>query len=281
MWIDDLLAYRLLENAVEDDPNDPPDFSPESDFGEGTPPTFEEEYRSQILLLLSILYLAIRDTLDDDKLTADQQKTRINVLVDSFTTQGENRISTELQKIYKLGGQAANQEVLSVGLYPRGGLDETRLRVILLQQKDNLRFVANAIRDNAFSQINWRVLQEQYKIPSQYKFTATINQPFREARTRLDRMASYGATATYSEGKLRVFREFEDQIMLNWITRGDSKVCGICRYYQDNSPFKPSEFPAPPHTGCRCYPSIATEGRGDDGMDLFVLPIIDNLTSTS
>ena len=278
MWIDNRLAYKLLENAVGDNPDDPPDFSPESDFGEGSTPTWEDEYRSQILLLLSTLFLAIRDTVKDPTMSPEQMRNRINILVESFVTQGEGRIGKDLSKINQIGRQAASQEILSIGLYPGTHGDERILRYILDQQRGNLRYVANAIRDNAYGQINWKVLQDQYKTPAQFKYNVNMNQAFKEGKTRLDRMASYGATAVYAEGKLTVFREYEDSILINWMTRGDSKVCPTCRFFADQNPYKPSEFPAPPHTGCRCYPTLATEDV--DGNDLLILPIIDTLVGT-
>jgi hypothetical protein len=277
MWIDNTLAYKLIENAVGDVPDDPPYFSPESGFGEGSPPTWEDEYRSTILLLLSTLYLAVRDVAEDTTLTPEQRKTRINILIDGFRTQGEVRINQQLNTIYRLGEQAASAEILGVGLYPGRGMDAAVLEHALLQQRENLQHIANAIRDNAYGQINWQTLQKQYKVPAQFQFYVNMNAAFKDAKIRLDRMASYGATVAYSEGKLNVFREFEDQITLNWITRGDSRVCPTCNFYRDNNPYKPSEFPAPPHTGCRCYPSINVKDGGGDGMDLFVLPIADTL----
>ena len=280
MWIDNELAYKLFENAVGDNPDDPPDFSPESDFGEGSPPTWEDEYRSQMLLLLSTLYLAISDTVKNPTMKPEQMKTRINILIDGFITQSDGRISKEVMKIHKLGSQAASNEILSIGLYPGRRGDEAILRSILQQQQDNMKHVANAIRDNAYGQMNWKLLQDKYVVPKQFEFTPNVNQAFRDGRTRIDRMASYGATVAYAEGKLKVFREFEGEIMLNWMTRGDSRVCPVCMFYSDHNPYKPSEFPPPPHTGCRCYPVVAVEGQGSDGMDLFILPIADSLTGT-
>ena len=279
MWMHDKLAHKLLENAIGNNPDDPPDFTPESDFGEGTPPTWEDEYRSTILLLLSTLYLAIRDVAEDTTLTPEQRKQRITVLVDGFRTEGEARISQQLQNIYRLGEQAASQEILSIGLYPGRGLDERIIRAALQQQEENLRFVANAIQDNIHGQINFQTLQNHYNVPEQFKFRVNVNQAFKEGKTRLDRMASYGATIAYAEGKLNVFREFEDDIKLDWVSRGDSKVCPTCRWYEENSPYKPSQFPVPPHTGCRCYPRVSLFRDGDNGMDLLVLPIADALIS--
>jgi len=153
------------------------------------------------------------------------------------------------------------------------------LRTALQQQQENLRFVANAIQDNIHGQINFQTLQGQYNVPEQFQFRVNVNQAFSESKIRLDRMASYGATVAYAEGKLNVFREFEDDITLDWVSRGDSKVCPTCRWYEENSPYKPSQFPCPPHTGCRCYPRISVRGKEDNGMDLLILPIADTLIS--
>jgi len=275
MWLHDKLAYKLLENAVGDNPDDPPDFTPESDFGEGTPPTWEDEYRSTILLLLSTLYLAIRDVAEDPTLTPEQRKQRINILTDSFKTEGEGRINQYLNNIYRLGENAASQEILSIGLYPGRGMDARILESALMQQRENLISVANAVKDNVNGQINFQFLQENYKVPEEFKFKVNVNNAFKDAKTRLDRMASYGATVVYAEGKLNVFREFEDQILLDWVSRGDSKVCAVCRFYESNGPYKPSMFPIAPHTGCRCYPMIHILRSNNN--DLLILPVLDAL----
>lgn len=278
---DETIVNKLLLNALGDgNPDDPPDFSPESGFGEGSPPPFEDEYRSTILLLLSTLYLAVRDVAEDPTLTPEQRKQRISVLVDGFRTEGEARIGQQLSAIYRLGEQAASQEILSIGLYPGRGMDERILQSALLQQRENLNAVANAIRDNVHGQINFQTLQGNYRVPEQFMFRVNVNQAFREGKIRLDRVASYGATVSYAEGKLNVFREFEDQILLDWVSRGDSKVCPTCRFYEEEGPYKPSLFPVPPHTGCRCYPRISVRGMNDNGMDLLVLPIADTLIKT-
>lgn len=277
MWIDERLVYKFLENAVGDSPDDPPDFTPESGFGEGTPPPFEDEYRSTILLLLSTLYLAIRDVAEDPNLTPEQRKQRINILTDSFKTEGEARINQILNNVYRIGENAASQEILSIGLYPGRGMDARILEYALQQQRENLISVANAVRDNVNGQINFQALHEQYKVPRDFRFKVNVNGAFKDAKTRLDRMASYGATVVYAEGKLNVFREFEDEIELDWVSRGDSKVCPTCRWYEANSPYKPSQFPVPPHTGCRCYPRITILGQDD--KDLLLLPILDALTA--
>lgn len=277
MWIDNKLAYRLLENMVGDDPDDPPDFSPESDWGEGPPPSFETEYRSNVLLLLSTLYLAVRDVAEDTRLSPEQRKTRITTLVDSFSNEASTRVNRQLNTIYTLGGQAASKEILALGLYPGRGMDESILRTAIMQQENNLMSVARMIKDNLHGQIDFQTLQNSYNVPEKFRFRVNPNSAFREGKTRLDRMASYGATVVYSEGKLNVFREFEDTIQLDWVTRGDSKVCPTCHFYQSNSPYKPSEFPAPPHTGCRCYPVVVEVNRGGDGTDLLALGIMDTL----
>ena len=278
MWLDNRLVYKLLQNAVGDNPDDPPDFTPESGFGEGTPPQWEDEYRNTILLLLSTLYLAIRDVAEDPTLTPEQRKQRIQILTDSFKAEGESRINTQLQNIYRLGENTASQEILGVGLYPGRGMDARILESALMQQQENLVGVANAVRDNVNGQINFQSLQDNYKVPKQFKFKVDVNSAFRDAKTRLDRMASYGATVVYAEGKLNVFREFEDQILLDWVSRGDSKVCPTCRWYEENSPYKPSEFKIAPHTGCRCYPRISFQkGDGVNNNDLLLLPVLDTL----
>jgi hypothetical protein len=42
--------------------------------------------------------------------------------------------------------------------------------------------------------------------------------------------------------------------LLDWISAGDGRVCVTCSNYEANSPYSPQNYPATPHSKCRCVP---------------------------
>jgi hypothetical protein len=46
----------------------------------------------------------------------------------------------------------------------------------------------------------------------------------------------------------------EGSTLLDWQTASDGRVCVTCQGYEDNGPYRPSDYPAVPHGRCRCAP---------------------------
>jgi hypothetical protein len=62
------------------------------------------------------------------------------------------------------------------------------------------------------------------------------------------------------------------QLLLNWITAGDARVCPICSSYEDNSPYLPGDVPDYPHPRCRCSIDLAA----DYGSSSFLAALLDS-----
>ena len=65
------------------------------------------------------------------------------------------------------------------------------------------------------------------------------------------------------------------QILLNWYTAGDSRVCVVCQGYEDNSPYLPADVPSYPHPRCRCSVDLAP----DSGSSSFLAALLDSFTN--
>jgi hypothetical protein len=65
------------------------------------------------------------------------------------------------------------------------------------------------------------------------------------------------------------------QILLSWITAGDSRVCPVCSGYEDNSPYLPQNVPDYPHPRCRCSVDLAP----DSGYSSLLTALLDSFTN--
>jgi len=73
----------------------------------------------------------------------------------------------------------------------------------------------------------------------------------------------FGAVEGQKQGQLNTWKALQDSgtnVMIPWETEGDERVCGECSDLEGQL-FLPSDYPEPPHFGCRCMP-------GDPVIDL-------------
>ncbi|MEN6620855.1 MAG: hypothetical protein ABFD50_04845 [Smithella sp.] len=92
-----------------------------------------------------------------------------------------------------------------------------------------------------------------------------------------DQMGMFGGTEAEKQGQLEAY--YNESVLIPWWTcedtdtcDSDGPVCDDCLQLRDEGPYRPDEFPEPPHYGCRCGPGdpiIILPGEvADDGISM-------------
>lgn len=78
------------------------------------------------------------------------------------------------------------------------------------------------------------------------------NTAFNHQSIIADKIGMFGSVEAEKQGQLDAY--YDEIVLIPWVTSEDDSVCGDCEDNKANGPYKPSEFPEPPHYGCRCGP---------------------------
>jgi len=84
-----------------------------------------------------------------------------------------------------------------------------------------------------------------------------------------DQMGMFGGVEAEKNGKLEAY--YNESVLIPWVTVGDDSTCEDCLELEAKGPYRPDEFPEPPHYGCRCEPGdpiIILPGEVDDGISM-------------
>ncbi|BDZ68589.1 hypothetical protein [Methanobacterium ferruginis] len=67
-----------------------------------------------------------------------------------------------------------------------------------------------------------------------------------------DQMGMFGGTEAEKQGELSAY--YNESVLIPWVPVGDANTCEDCLALEANGPYRPDEYPEPPHYGCRCWP---------------------------
>ncbi|MDY9922784.1 hypothetical protein [Methanobacterium sp.] len=84
-----------------------------------------------------------------------------------------------------------------------------------------------------------------------------------------DQMGMFGGTEAGKQGQLEAY--YNESVLIPWVPVGDDSTCEDCLELEEKGPYRPDEFPEPPHYGCRCEPGdpiIILPGEVDDGINM-------------
>jgi hypothetical protein len=271
----DLLDELLMEAAGPD--NTPPRFTPTPDIGEGDPTPTEWEYREEMLLLLGLLFVAISD-IQKGRGSGYEKQSRIQAEIDRWTVEAKTRLDTHLDQNHQAGVRDADKQLLRHGLSPMTPQGRLQYYNIIHQQQQSLEMTGQQLSAQLRNNLAVQETEKGYKVPQTEKTANQINYYFKRARNTLDRTAAYGASGAFLEGQMASFVNWEEVLLLDWVTRHDKRVCRTCRTYERRGPYKISKIPFIPHPWCRCYLTISEKVPKDLGMFLpLILTTLDDL----
>lgn len=116
----------------------------------------------------------------------------------------------------------------------------------------------------------YRQLMEETKQYSRMQDPRTVeNKAWQQQEEINDKTGMFNYLESLKNGNLDGYIEYQNiggQILIPWVTQGDSSVCEDCQDLEDSGPYPPDEYPEPPHFGCRCNdpfpdPIIAAPGE--------------------
>lgn len=258
---------HLLMEAAGPDPDTPPTFTPDQDYGEGTPSPQEDDYREEILLLLGLLFISIRD-IQKGVGSGYQKQSRIQAKIDEWVTQAKTVMNTHLDLNHAAGVKFANKELLTKGITPTNAVLRKAYYDIIHQQMVNVDSIGRELADRLRGNLAVMETEKNFKMGKGEGAKFNINTIFKRAMLRLDRMATYGSMASFIEGQMAGFYDWQNVLLLDWETAGDKRVCKTCQMYATGGPYKFNEFPFIPHPGCRCRAVISERVPRDMGMFL-------------
>jgi len=265
--IDNRLLDKLLMEAAASNQDSPPTFTPDPNYGEGTPSQEENNYREELLLLLGLLFISVRD-IQKGVGTGYQKQSRIQAAIDNWMKDAKTAVDTHLDLNHAAGINAANKMLLDKGINPTGATLRGAYYDVIHQQQLNVESIGRELSDNLRGNLAVMTAEGNYKVSKSAKTRFNLNTYFRRAQTRVDRMATYGSTASYIEGQMSGFYDWQNVLLFDWETAGDKKVCNTCYAYANAGPYTMANFPFIPHPGCRCRMVVSSRVPHDIGMFL-------------
>lgn len=265
--VDNRLLNHLLMEAAGPDPDTPPTFTPQEGYGEGTPSKEEMDYREEMLLLLGLLFVSIRD-IQKGVGSGYNKAGRIEEAINDWMANAKQVLDRSLDSNHYAGVQEAERQLLAKGINPTGAVMRKAYYDIISQQHLNLESVGRELSDRLRNNLAIITSESNFKVPKSAKTQFNINNYFKRAQTRIDRMATYGSTAAFIEGQMAGYYDWQNVLLYEWETAGDKRVCKTCQMYASGGPYRMSQFPFIPHPGCRCRAVISERVPQDMGMFL-------------
>lgn len=265
--IDTRLLNNLLLEAAANDPDSPPTFTPDPDYGEGTPSKEEMSYREEMLLLLGLLFLKVSD-IQKGKGSGYQKQSQIEAEINKWMTDAKTALDKHLDTNHAAGVTAAQKDMLAHGIAPTNPVGRAAYYDIIHQQQLNLESIARELGDSLRNNLAVMQTEKNFKIPKDHLTGFNIHTYFNRAQNRIEKMTVYGATSSRLEGQMSGFYDWQDVLLLDWVSMHDKRVCRTCKLYERMGPYSFKQFPFIPHPGCRCHAVISEKVPQDMGMFL-------------
>ncbi len=202
----------------------------------------EEEHNRFIMYLFLIMYINYKSQ-EMDYITENISKD-LNKLENDINQLHQPTIQNNFN-------QARDEALQQAGILKQNinktGIRDTYIQPLLNEQRFTL--------SNIFSELKGQIRSKAEYLKNKFledKFEIKSN--FDKAVKRLKKMLSSGWWNAKGKGK-HLAREFlyGRDSLVNWVTRGDSRVCTECRALEDQNPHVLKEITYPPlHHRCRC-----------------------------
>ena len=202
----------------------------------------EEEHNRFIMYLFLIMYINYKSQ-EMDYITENISKD-LNKLENDINQLHQPTIQNNFN-------QARDEALQQAGILKQNinktGIRDTYIQPLLNEQRFTL--------SNIFSELKGQIRSKAEYLKNKFledKFEIKSN--FDKAVKRLKKMLSSGWWNAKGKGK-HLAREFlyGRDSLVNWVTRGDSRVCTECRALEDQNPHVLKEITYPPlQHRCRC-----------------------------